>query len=217
MRVLVPFGARKVFEVGYVVGLKETSEFKCKNIVKVIDRVFDEDKLELAKWISQKYFCNLSDAIRLLVPPGTSTSVDKIKTKTEKYVYLNEDIDIDLEKIKSDKHKKVILFLQDNNNAPKAVLKEMLDVSDAILKTLEKNNYIILKYQHFKKLRSDNWSTTKATFKANWQANTYTITYHFLPQSFDVTAFALSTTLRQMLSPGFKKILLSANCGDDAI
>ena len=95
MRVLVPFGARKVFEVGYVVGLKETSEFKCKNIVKVIDRVFDEDKLELAKWISQKYFCNLSDAIRLLVPPGTSTSVDKIKTKTEKYVYLNEDIDID--------------------------------------------------------------------------------------------------------------------------
>ena len=145
MRVLVPFGARKVFEVGYVVGLKETSEFKCKNIVKVIDRVFDEDKLELAKWISQKYFCNLSDAIRLLVPPGTSTSVDKIKTKTEKYVYLNEDIDIDLEKIKSDKHKKVILFLQDNNNAPKAVLKEMLDVSDAILKTLEKNNYIILK------------------------------------------------------------------------
>ena len=87
MRVLVPFGARKIFEVGYVVGLKESSEFKCKNIVKVIDRVFDEEKLELAKWISQKYFCNLSDAIRLLVPPGTSTSFDKIKAKTEKNVY----------------------------------------------------------------------------------------------------------------------------------
>ena len=145
MRVLVPFGARKIFEVGYVVGLKETSEFKCKNIVKVIDRVFDEEKLELAKWISQKYFCNLSDAIRLLVPPGTSTSFDKIKTKTEKYVYLNEDIDIDLEKIKSEKHKKVISFLKDNNNAPKTLVKEMLDVSDAILKTLEKNNYIIFK------------------------------------------------------------------------
>ncbi len=141
----MPFGARKIYEVGYVVGLKETSEFKCKNIVKVIDRVFDEDKLELAKWISQKYFCNLSDAIRLLVPPGTSTNFDKIKSKTEKYVYLNEDIDIDFEKIKSEKHKKVITFLQDNNNAPKALMKEMLDVSDAILKTLEKNNYIILK------------------------------------------------------------------------
>ena len=96
MRVLVPFGARKIYEVGYVVGLKEESEFKCKNIAKVIDRVFDEEKLELAKWISQKYFCNLSDAIRLLVPPGTSTNFDKIKTKTEKYVYLNEKIEIDL-------------------------------------------------------------------------------------------------------------------------
>ena len=103
MRVLVPFGARKIYEVGYVVGLKEMSEYKCKNIAKVVDRVFDEEKLELAKWISQKYFCNLSDAIRLLVPPGTSTNFDKIKTKTEKYVYLNEEIDIDLEKIKSEK------------------------------------------------------------------------------------------------------------------
>ena len=145
MRVLVPFGARKIYEVGYIVGLKEISEYKCKNIVKVIDRVFDEEKLELAKWISQKYFCNLSDAIRLLVPPGTSTNFDKIKAKTEKYVYLNEDIEVDLEKIKSEKHKKVITFLQDNNNAPKTLLKEMLDVSDAVLKTLEKNNYIIFK------------------------------------------------------------------------
>ena len=86
MRVLVPFGARKIYEVGYVVGLKETSEYKCKNIVKVIDRVFEEGKLELAKWISQKYFCNLSDAIRLLVPPGTSTNIEKIKANRDKFV-----------------------------------------------------------------------------------------------------------------------------------
>ncbi len=148
MRVLVPFGARKIYEVGYVVGLKESSEYKCKNIVKVIDRVFDEEKLEIAKWISLKYFCNLSEAIRLLVPPGTSTTFDKIKEKTEKYVYLNESFEIDIEKIKSEKHKKVINFLQDNNNAPKSVLKEILDVSDAILKTLEKNGYIFLKDIH---------------------------------------------------------------------
>lgn len=148
MRVLVPFGARKVYEVGYVVALKESSEYKCKNIVKVIDRVFDEEKLEIAKWISLKYFCNLSEAIRLLVPPGTSTTFDKIKEKTEKYVYLNESFEIDIEKIKSEKHKKVITFLQDNKNAPKSVLKEMLDVSDAILKTLEKNGYIVIKDVH---------------------------------------------------------------------
>ena len=92
MRVLIPFGARKIYEVGYVVNLKETSEYKCKNIVRVIDRVFDEEKLNLAKWISEKYFCNLSEAIRLLVPPGTGTTVDKIKTKTEKNIIILWDI-----------------------------------------------------------------------------------------------------------------------------
>lgn len=143
MRVLVPFGARKMYEVGYVVNLKEHSEYKCKNIVKVIDQVFDEEKLELARWISAKYFCNLSEAIRLLVPPGTGTSFDKIKTKTEKHVYLKEDANLEL--IKSDKHKKVIDFLKDNKSAPKNVLKELVDVSDAILKTLEKNGFIEIK------------------------------------------------------------------------
>ena len=126
--------------MGYVVNLKETSEYKCKSIVKVIDRVFDKEKLELAKWMSQKYFCNLADAIRLLVPPGTTTNVDRVKAKTEKHIYLKESVD--LSKVKSDKQRKVIDFLNDNVSAPKAVLKEMLDVSDAILKTLEKNEVI---------------------------------------------------------------------------
>ena len=140
MRVLIPFGARKIYEVGYVVNLKESSEYKCKNIVKIIDRVFDEKKLMLAKWISEKYFCTLADAIRLLVPPGTTTNVEKVKAKTEKYVSLLDTADFS--KIKSDKHKKIVEFLKDNGSSQKAVLKDILDVSDTILKTLEKNKII---------------------------------------------------------------------------
>ena len=140
MRVLIPFGARKIYEVGYVVNLKESSEYKCKNIVKIIDRVFDEKKLMLAKWISEKYFCTLADAIRLLVPPGTTTNVEKVKAKTEKYVSLLDTADFS--KIKSDKHNKIVEFLKDNGSSQKAVLKDILDVSDAILKTLEKNKII---------------------------------------------------------------------------
>ena len=60
MRVLVPFANRKVFEVGYVVGLKETSEFRCKSIIRVIDQIFDDERLNLAQWISKKYFCRQS-------------------------------------------------------------------------------------------------------------------------------------------------------------
>ncbi len=142
MRVLVPFANRKVFEVGYVVGLKETSEFRCKSIIRVIDQIFDDERLNLAQWISKKYFCNLAEAIRLLVPPGTSTNLNRVKEKTEKVVHLN--LDADFSKIKSEKQRKVIEFLLDNINAPKAVLKELTDTSDAIIKTLEKNGYIRL-------------------------------------------------------------------------
>ena len=142
MRVLVPFANRKIFEVGYVVGLKETSEFRCKSIVKVIDQIFDDEKLNLAQWICKKYFCNLAEAIRLLVPPGTSTNINRVKEKTEKVVHLV--LDADFSKIKSDKQRKVIDFLLDNINAPKVVLKELTDASDSILKTLEKNGYITM-------------------------------------------------------------------------
>ena len=58
MRVLVPFGYRKQSEIGYIVGLKEKSEYKCKNILRIVEKVFDEEKLELAKWMSKRYFCN---------------------------------------------------------------------------------------------------------------------------------------------------------------
>lgn len=142
-RVLIPFGARKIYEVGYVVNLKEESEYKCKDIVKVIDRVFDDEKLELAKWISQKYFCNLSEAIRLLVPPGTSSTVDKVKAKTEKIVFLTDSVDF--EKVKAEKQRRVIEFLMDNKEAPRNILKEMTDTSDSTLKTLEKKGYIAQK------------------------------------------------------------------------
>ncbi len=142
-RVLVPFANRKIPEVAYVVGFKETSPYRCKNIIRVVDQIFDEEKLALAEWLSKKYFCNLSEAIRLLVPPGTSTTFDKVKPKTEKVVYLNLDADFSL--IKSDKQKKVLDFLLDNISAPKAVLKEIIDTSDAVLKTLEKNGFITFK------------------------------------------------------------------------
>ena len=142
-RVLIPFATRKVYDVGYVVGLKEKSEFKCKNIVKVVDKVFDEDKLKLAKWISKKYYCTLADALKLLVPPGTSTVVDRIKTKTECVVYLNPDCDEST--LKNEKQKKVINFLKDNQSASKNLIKEFLGISDSVLKTLEKNNQIIFK------------------------------------------------------------------------
>lgn len=154
MRVLIPFGARKIYEVGYVVGLKESSEYQCKDIVKVVDQVFDEEKLELAKWISKKYFCTLADSLRLLVPPGTTTSLDKVKMKTEKVVCLSPNFSE--EKIKNEKQKRVIAFLKENSSIPKSLLKEFLGTSDSVIKTLEKNGQIVIKEEEI--LRNPLWN-----------------------------------------------------------
>lgn len=143
MRVLVPFGYRKQNEIGYVVGLKEKSEYKCKNIIRIVENVFDEKKLELAKWMSEKYFCNLSEIIKLLVPPGTSSNVDGVKDKIEKWVSIKENADLNL--IKNDKQKRIIDFLLDNLEAPVNEIIEYTDTTSNILKTLEKNGLIEFK------------------------------------------------------------------------
>lgn len=54
-------------------------------------------------------------------------------------------------------------------------------------------NYLeVVKKTAFKNLRSDRASGIKAVMIANWKANKYTITYHYLPESFDVTAYELT-------------------------
>ncbi len=170
MRVLVPFANRKIFEVGYVVGLKDVSSYKCKEIAKVIDKVFDEEKLELAKWISKRYDCNLSDSIRLLVPPGTGTSVDKVKTKLEKRLSVNSKVDKSL--LKSDKQKRIISFLEDNPNSPKNIVKDFLGVSDAVINTLIKHGYINLREELVSRSQIDNKiiSKTEALCLTNEQS-----------------------------------------------
>lgn len=141
MRVLVPFARRKQYEIGYVIGLKSFSEYKCKDIVRVVDNVFDEKRLKLANFISDRYFCNLSDSIKLLVPPGTSSNVDNVKSKTERWIRL-KTFDIDFSKIKSEKQIRVINFLQDNIEAPAIEVMEFADVTRDVFVSLEKKGII---------------------------------------------------------------------------
>ena len=86
MRVLVPFSNRKKLEIGYVIGLKENTDYKCKAISKIVDEVFDEEKFEIIKWMANRYFCNISDVLKLFTPPGTGNDLNKVKIKTEKWV-----------------------------------------------------------------------------------------------------------------------------------
>ena len=68
-RVLIPFGNKKELEEGVVVGIKESSEYieKLKEIAKVEEYSgINKEKLELAKWMAKRYFCNVSECIKLM-------------------------------------------------------------------------------------------------------------------------------------------------------
>ncbi len=149
-RVFVPFGRRKVLEEGFVVGLKETSTFETKEIASMSDNPFLNGKrIKLAKWISKRYFCNLSDSMKLMLPPGTKTNKveNRIKEKTNNFVYLKKEEDeieweIENEKIKSEKQIRILRFLMENDAITTGDLEIFTDTSRAIIKTLEKNGYI---------------------------------------------------------------------------
>ena len=149
-RVLVPFGRRKILEEGFVIDFQEKSEFETKDIISFEDNPFlDKDKIELAKWISKRYFCNLSDSLKLMLPPGTKTkNIDnRVKEKTNNFVFLKKtedeiEFDIETKKIKSEKHIRILRFLMENDAITISDLEMFTDTSRAIIKTLEKNGYI---------------------------------------------------------------------------
>ncbi len=141
-RVMVPFASRKSLDIGYIISFKEQSDFKCKKISRVCDIAFNKEKFELAKWMAKRYFCNLSDILRLLVPPGTANNIDKIKPKKEKYIRLTNSFleDEASYKVKTDKQKKVVEFLKMNLEIPVAIMIDVIGVSASIVNTMVKNN-----------------------------------------------------------------------------
>ncbi len=149
-RVLIPFGNSKNLEEGFIIGFKDKSEYKIKDIVKIQEGYdLTKENIELAKWMARKYFCNISDCIKMLLPPGTSTKIidNRIKEKKLNFVYLKktkEEIenDINQKKLKSDKQIRALNFLIENDECLTTDLEMFADVSRAILNTLVKNNYI---------------------------------------------------------------------------
>ena len=91
-RVLVPFANFKTLEQGYVIKIKENTEFEVKEIAG-IDENLSQEKIELARWMARKYFCNVSECIKLMLAPGTrGKDINKrMQDKKVNFVYLSED------------------------------------------------------------------------------------------------------------------------------
>lgn len=74
-RVLINFRGRDI--QGYAVRRSEhTDTYKIKKIDKILDRrvTFNNDMVELAKWIADYYFCGIGEVLSLMVPKGRRDS-----------------------------------------------------------------------------------------------------------------------------------------------
>ena len=147
-KVLVPFGNGGKLTEAFVVGIKETSAFEVKDIAKLEENLTDK-QIALAKWMAKRYFCNVSDCIKLMLTPGTrnKNKEKRIQDKTINCVYLKKDIEeiefeIQIEKIKSEKQKRVLNFIEDNEGATIPEIEMFTDCARGIVNTLLKNGYL---------------------------------------------------------------------------
>ena len=132
-RVLVPFG--RSTKDAYVIGFKDGSEFECKEILEVLTtEEISEEKLALAKIMSKRYFCNLSECIKLMLNPKTNTkNIDNImKNKMKNIVVLAENYKEILESIKlNEGQKEIVTYLESitKNNSENSTI-ELKDLNE---------------------------------------------------------------------------------------
>lgn len=159
-RVLVSFGKGRSDEEAIIVKIEEkTAEelksynYKLKEIIEILDEVsyINESRLKLAKYISFLYFCNVYDALKLMLSPGTKSKNTKksLNTKQNTLVKLiknQEEIMEDIENnvITSAKHIKLLTFLMYNDYVLINDIIDGLEISRQVINTVEKNGYITL-------------------------------------------------------------------------
>lgn len=121
-RVLVPFG-KQILE-GFIIDIKENSDYDLKEIIKVIDTepILNNELLSLGKEISKENICNLISVYQSMLPKAYKASYKtNIKPKYVTYITLNNKNNIEefLKISKSEKQKEIIIDLLNNEKVLK--------------------------------------------------------------------------------------------------
>ena len=128
-RVFIPFGSQRL--IGFIVGIKEDTDRKLKDIIELIDYepVLSSELIELGKQMGEHYFSFLIDIYLQMVPQA-------LKTKYPKMVkFINKD--------------NISLLLRDKlNERDEVSLDELSDFKDELSKLKNKKDIII--YNLFK-------------------------------------------------------------------
>ena len=148
-RVYVHFGNQKKLDEGIIIGFKDKSEYKLKDIVKIQKDNISENRIKLAQWMSNRYFCNLSECLKLMLPPGTGNKEEtkRTKEKTLNVYSLSKTIaeietDIENKLIRGNKQIDVLRLLYDNHNMSLQDIEIMAKASSTTVKTLVDKGYL---------------------------------------------------------------------------
>ena len=148
-RVLVPFGRSKKLEEGFVTNIKERTDYEVKDIAKIEEQSLTTEKIVLSKWMAKRYFSNISECMKLMLKPGTTSKnfANRTKDKTALFVSLNmpkEEVKeyINNKKVKSEKQIAILNYVMQMDSVMQAELIEKTNTSRAIIKTLEKNGFL---------------------------------------------------------------------------
>lgn len=148
-RVYVHFGNQKKLDEGIIIGFKDKSEYKLKDIVNIQKDNISEDRIKLAQWMSNRYFCNLSECLKLMLPPGTGNKEEskRIKEKTLNVYSLSKTIaeietDIENKLIRGNKQIDVLRLLYDNQSMSLQDIEVMAKASSTTVKTLVDKGYL---------------------------------------------------------------------------
>ena len=137
-RVLVPFGTFKTLEQGYILKIKEKSDYEVKKI-EGLEENLPPEKIELARWMARKYFCNVSECIKLMLTPGTRSKNkdDRTKDKTLNYIYLNKQVEeINIDSLRGEKQKKLIEFIKNNEGLTIPEIETFAEISRSTVNSL---------------------------------------------------------------------------------
>lgn len=152
-RVLVPFGTKKL--EGFIIDIKDTSDYKLKDILDIIDEEapLNEELLLLGKKISEENISNLISVYQTMLPKAYKAKVkSNINIKMDIFIKIRENSIANefLENSKAKKQKEVVRQLLNYDMMPKNKYPYSL-----VKPLIEKGIIIEVKKEHY---RIDNTS-----------------------------------------------------------
>lgn len=144
--VTVPFGRGDSVRQGWIWRIRESEEaftYPLKHVLAIKSpSLLRPDQFQLAKEMRRRYFCSMSQALRLMAPQALLTT----GAKTQLFARLADSEEaqdvLDEGSLRSLNHVRVLEFLLDVDEASLEEIMATCQVSRAILNTLKKNGFL---------------------------------------------------------------------------